>query len=167
MARTSVKCGSMWRRIFLILAVTAWLLPAQKYSGPTPPKPDIPYLLHADSLLETEAGEAKEEGKKDDITYVIAGASSPAKTPLASPIFLLDSKNLSPERLEIYRLEVRNGRREVLFSRKKRKTSNPVRTTVNRVGDNLYRIEVDQSLEKGEYSITPNGSNQVFCFAVY
>jgi hypothetical protein len=35
------------------------------------------------------------------------------------------------------------------------------------VGDDLYKLEVDESLGIGEYSITPSGSNQVFCFRVY
>ena len=33
--------------------------------------------------------------------------------------------------------------------------------------DKLYKIEVSDSLEPGEYTLTPEGSNQVFCFQVY
>jgi len=55
---------------------------ADKYTGPVPPKPDIPYLLHASTLVETEVADARQEGKKND-TFVIAAASSPARTPLA------------------------------------------------------------------------------------
>ena len=33
---------------------------ADKYTGPKPPKADVPYLLHADTLIETEAVEARE-----------------------------------------------------------------------------------------------------------
>ena len=40
-------------------------------------------------------------------------------------------------------------------------TSNPTG------GWNIYRIDVGESLENGEYSLTPEGSNQVFCFQVY
>ena len=82
------------------------------YNGPRPPKPDIPYLLHAAALVPTEVVEAKEEGtKKDETTYVIDGAASSAKTPLAEPIFLFESDKINPERLELYRLEVKNGTR--------------------------------------------------------
>ena len=155
----------MLRRIVLALPACALGLVAQKYSGPRPPKPDVPYLLHADNLLETEAGQAREEERKDEVTYTVAGAASPARTPLASPVFLMQSEKLSPEKLEMYRMEVKNGRREVAFSRKRNK-ARPVRLSVQRLSEGLYRIEVDESLEKGEYSITPSGSNQVFCFAV-
>jgi hypothetical protein len=152
-----------------ILLATCWaVLFAQKYAGPRPPKPDIPYLLHADSLVATEVSEAKEQPKKDEITYVIGGASSPAKTPLASPILLILADKIAPDRLQLYKLESKGGQREVLFARKKKQTARPIRIEVSKVSaDNIYRIEVDESLENGEYSLTPEGSNQVFCFQVY
>ncbi|MDE3167873.1 MAG: hypothetical protein KGN36_18880, partial [Acidobacteriota bacterium] len=64
----------MVRAALLLLSGAAW---AQTYAGPRPPRNDLPYLKHADNLVPTEASEAKEEkGKKDEIVYVIAGASS-------------------------------------------------------------------------------------------
>jgi len=137
------------------------------YNGPRPPKPDIPYLLHANNLVETESVEAKEEQKKDDITYIIAGVTSTAKTPLASPSFLMESGKISPERMELYRLEVKNGRREITINQKKRKGPRPLRILVSRVAEHLYRIEVSESLENGEYSLSPCDSNHAFCFQVY
>jgi len=71
----------MWKySVVLLLASAAW---AQKYDGPRPPKKDVIYLLHADNLIPTEMGDAKEEGKKNDPVYTFPGASSPARTPLA------------------------------------------------------------------------------------
>jgi len=35
------------------------------------------------------------------------------------------------------------------------------------VSEGLYRLEVNESLENGEYGLTPEGANQVFCFQVY
>ena len=156
----------MLTRLFLTSLCAAALF-GQKYNGPVPDKADLPYLVHADSLVPTEVNEAKEENRKDEIIYAIDGPTSPATTPLASPIFLIRAEQLAPEKLEIYKLESKNGRREVLFSRKKKQTARPIRSTITRVGENLYKLEVDQGLENGEYSITPNGSNQVFCFRVY
>lgn len=147
----------------MVLASAAF---AQKYNGLRPPKSDVPYLKHANTLLSTEAGEATEEkGKKEDITYFVAGAASPVKTPLASPIFLFQFDKLVPEKLQLYKLEVRNGRREISFSPKKQPKA--IRMTVTRLSsDGVYKIEVDDSLEPGEYSLTPPESNQVFCFQV-
>ena len=33
--------------------------------------------------------------------------------------------------------------------------------------DGLHKMEVDESLEPGEYSLSPEGSNRVFCFKVF
>ena len=38
-------------------------------------------------------------------------------------------------------------------------------THLNTAG--LYRLEVEESLEPGEYAFSPEGSNQVFCFQVF
>jgi hypothetical protein len=141
---------------------------SQKYTGPLPPKPDVPYLLHASNLVETEAAEAKEEKRKDQMVYAIAGTSSPARTPLAEPIFLLKAAKLTPEKLELYRLESKGGRREIVFpEKKKRDAPHPLRLSITRLGEGLFRIEAAQGLDNGEYSLTPAGSNQVFCFQVY
>jgi hypothetical protein len=140
---------------------------AQKYTGPLPPQTDLPYLKHAETLVATEMLEAKEEkGKKDDITYVIAGAASSARTPLASPIFLLQTDKVIAAKLSLYKLESRNGRREITFSPKKQPKA--IRVELTRLNtDKLYRLEVEESLEPGEYSLSAEGSNTVYCFQVY
>jgi hypothetical protein len=43
----------------------------------------------------------------------------------------------------------------------------PIRLNVTRLDENLYKIEVDEILENGEYSLSPVDSNQVFCFQIY
>ncbi len=153
--------------MWLFLAAAA-LLVAADYTGPRPPKPDIPYLLHADHLVETEIGMAQSSQKKNDISYSIQGASSPAKTPLAEPIFIMDARQISPEQLELYRLDSKGGRREVMISQKKhRGNAGPFHLVVSRLGGTLYKIEADEPLENGEYSLSPNGSDKVFCFQIY
>ena len=158
----------MTRRTLSLLFVLSIAGLAQKYSGPRPPKADVPYLKHAENLVSTEVAEAKEENRKDDILYVVEGANSTARTPLASPVFLFQSDKMVPDKLQLYKLESKNGRREILFSRKKKQTAVPIRVEVTRLSsDNIYKLEVNESLENGEYSLTPEGSNQVFCFVVY
>lgn len=156
----------MAARVLLLLALAAALaFPQSKYTGPRPPKPDIPYLLQADRLIETEAVDAKEETKKDDTIYSVPGAASSAKTPLAEPAFLFEAKNVQPDRLQLYKLESKNGRREILMKRKR--PQRPVHLSIKRLAPNLYRIEANEYLENGEYSFSPTDSNQVFCFSVY
>ena len=153
---------------FLSLCFAAALsAAAQNYDGPLPPKPDVPYIRHAASLLPTEVLDAKEEkGKKDDVTYVIDGPASTARTPLASPAFVMQFDKLVAAKLSLYKLELRNGRREITFTPKKQPKAIGVELThLNHT--KLYRLEVEESLEPGEYAFSSDGTNQVFCFQVY
>jgi hypothetical protein len=154
-------------RCLALCFAAAFAAAAQTYTGPLPPKADLPYLKHAENLVPTEELEAKEEkGKKDDITYVIAGVASSARTPLASPIFLLETDKLVAARLTLYKLDTRNGRREITFAPKKQPKA--IRVELTRLNTaKLYRLEVEESLEPGEYGLSAEGSNQVFCFQVY
>ena len=155
------------RKWLPILLVCAWPLVAEKYTGPRPAKPDLPYLMHADDLLATESGEAKQDDRKGDVNYVIPGANSAVRTPLASPAFLILTDQLQADRLQLFRLQSKNGQREVLIRRRNKRVAHPIRLNVTRLDDNLYKIEVDEILENGEYSLSPADSNQVFCFQIY
>jgi hypothetical protein len=155
------------RKWLPIVLLCAWPLLAQKYTGPRPAKPDLPYLMHADDLIPTESAEAKQEERKNEVTYAIPGANSSARTPLASPAFLILTDQLQADRLQLFKLLSKGGRREVLFTRRKKLVAHPIRLNVTRLDENLYKIEVDEILENGEYSLTPADSNQVFCFRIY
>lgn len=155
-------------RAVLALLLCAGALWAQNdYTGPRPPKPDLPYLLAADNLIPTEATQATEQQKKDESIYTIPGATSPARTPLAEPAFLFESQKISPDTLGLFRLEVKEGARQVVLSQKRR--TRPLRLTIKRLSGNLYRLEVNENLglENGEYALSPSGSNDSFCFTVY
>ena len=152
--------------MLLLLVAAVSMASAQKYDGPLPPKPDLPYLKHASELIPTEAADARDEkGKKEEITYIIPGLNSSAKTPLASPIFLMQADKISADRLGLYKLESKKDHREIVFSPKKQ--PKPIRIEVTRLSGNVYKIEVDDSLEPGEYSLSPSDSNKVFCFQVF
>jgi hypothetical protein len=155
------------RTTILLLATALGALAQPKYNGPKPEKPDLPYLIHADNLLATEAQEAREQkGKKEQITYIVSGANSTAKTPLASPIFLIQTQDLDAGKLQLYKLEVKGGQREISFTKRKQPAAIIINATPAGAGG-LYRIEVEQTLAPGEYALTPEGSNKVFCFAVF
>jgi hypothetical protein len=159
-----------FRLLFAIAALAASTVAfgASKYNGPRPPKPDVLYLLHADNLLETEVVAAKDETRKDAQIAIVPGAASSAKTPLAEPIFLLKTGQLQPNKLAAYKFEVKNGSREVVVSHKKQKeVAKPIHLMVTKLDDNLYRVEIDEPLENGEYTISPEGSNDTFNFQVY
>jgi hypothetical protein len=154
--------------VFLLASAALLSFGAEKYDGPRPPKADVPYLMHADTLIETEVGEAREQSKKDATVAVVPGPSSSAKTPLAEPIFIIRTEKLLPERISAFKMEVKNGNREVVVSQKKgRNAQRPIYLNVTRLGDNLFKVEVDQGLENGQYTLSPEGSNQTFSFEVY
>jgi len=152
----------------ILLGVHSTGGPAARYEGPRPPKPDIPYLLHAETLVETEVQEAKEEERRNEVIAWVAGASSPVRTPLAEPIFLFESEKIPPEKMQLYKFEVRSGRRQVTIPKRPSKSgARPLRLNVTQIEGKLYRLEANEYLENGEYSLSPAGSNQVFCFQVY
>lgn len=152
--------------IALMFLIAGSLAGAEKYTGPVPPMPDIPYLLHAANLVETEVAQAK-EGRKND-TYIISGASSTARTPLAEPIFIIDARQIQPETFELYRLDVKGGNREVSLSGNRRRGgSHALHLTVKPLSGHLYRVEVDEPLEDGEYALSPSNDNRAYCFEIY
>jgi hypothetical protein len=139
---------------------------AQKYTGPAPPKPDLPYIQHATNLIATEAAEPREQKSKDDTVYSIDGENSSSKTPLALPIFLIKADKLNPASLQMYRLESKDGHRELTESAKK--TAEPIHVQVTRLGpDNIYKLDVYNGLDPGEYALTAEGWKQIFCFQVF
>ncbi len=152
-------------RVLLLLMAACCVFAADTYNGPRPPKPDIPYILHADHLIQTEAAEARPEQRKNETVYIIPGASSPARTPLAEPIFVMDAHKLSADQLQLYKLEVHDGNREVTIRRKG--GPRPLHIMVSPLTDTLYKIEANEPLENGEYSLSPADSNQVFCFEIF
>jgi hypothetical protein len=152
-----------------LIPAAAPLIAAEKYTGPRPPQADLLYLVHAENLIPLEAAEAKQEsGKKDDTIYFVNGPASSARTPVPEPIFLLRSEKVVPDKLELYRMDTKNGRREITMSKNKRRGGpRPLHLNVTRLEGNLYRVEAGETLENGQYSISPTDSNQVFCFEEY
>jgi len=156
----------MFGRVLVLTLAATLAAFAQKYDGPRPPKPDLPYLKHADNLVPTEAVMAKEEKKKDDSTYIIDGPTSSSRTPLASPIFLMQAGKIMPDKLTLFKLEVKGSHRELFYPAKR--GPEPIRIVVTKMSaDGIWKIEVADSLDPGEYSLSPEGSNQAFCFKVF
>ncbi|MDZ4799416.1 MAG: hypothetical protein SGI92_14730 [Bryobacteraceae bacterium] len=150
------------------LVLSMAMMAQDKYMGPRPQKVDVPYLLHADTLIEIEAGTAAQETRKDSTIAVISGASSPVKTPLSEPAFIIRTDRQQADKFELYKLDSKNGKREVVIGQKKGKgMGRPVYLQITRLDDKLFRIEVDEPLENGEYSLTPQGSDNTYSFAIY
>ncbi len=162
----------MWSmKLLVILAMPALVLPAlaqNKYSGPRPEKADVVYLQHVDKLIETENGEAVQTEEKNKTVYRVAGATSPVRTPMAEPIMLFRAGKINPDKLTLYRMTVENGQRTLVFPTKPGKDSpKPIYVVVAPLERGLFKLEVNEFIDDGEYCLSPEGSNTVFCFSTY
>lgn len=154
--------------ILCVLAAGPLAAQRDKYTGPRPPKADVPYLLHATNLVETEVNEAQQSAAKKGTQYTIPGTSSAVKTPVPEPIFLFKSEKINPDKLSCYKMTVSGGSRTLTFPERPGKDSpKPVYMMVTALASGLFRIEVNEPIEPGEYCLSPDGSNQVFCFTLY
>jgi hypothetical protein len=153
------------RMLACALLLSAGIVAQQRYDGPPPPKKDLPYLVQAGSLVETEQGTAQPREDANQTTYIVPGANSPVKTTAAIPAIVIDVSKIDLQSLQFFRLESRDGHREIVFP-KRAKPPRPVPMVTTRLGGSLFKLEAADDLPKGEYSLTPQGSNAVFCFAV-
>ncbi|MXY69447.1 MAG: hypothetical protein F4Y47_12975 [Acidobacteriia bacterium] len=158
-------------RIATLLILGALALSGQadrnRLGLPNPPKPDIPYLIHGSDIRELEQVDAAEEITKNQLRYWIAGPAAAIRTPLAAPEFLFDSQLIDPRDLTLFGFEVKNGRRELLYRKKKKVVAEPYFLNVEGVAGRVIRIRINASLPPGEYGITPDGQNIVFTFSVF
>lgn len=158
-------------RIATLLILSALALPGQadrnRLGLPNPPKPDIPYLIHGSDIRELERVDALEEITKNQLRYWIAGPAAAVRTPLAAPEFLFDSAQIDPRDLSLFGFEVKNGRRELLYQKKKKVVAEPYFLNLEGVAGRVIRIRINASLAPGEYGITPDGQNIVFTFSVF
>lgn len=157
----------MHRRAAVVILCVGLLSAQEAYNGPVPAHRNVPYLVHADSLVETEAGSARERLLKDGMIYFVPGDRSPSRTPLACPTLVIDADGAEVEKLRLFRLRVRGDHREIAFSRRDKSGGAVLRTHVTRISGGIYRVSVLDSLEPGEYALSPDGSDAVFCFAVF
>jgi hypothetical protein len=153
----------------LPLVLSAAASAQDKYSGPKPANKDLPYLLHGEKLIATEVLKANQSDSKQGQVFFVSGKTSPVRTPLAEPIFIFSPDHFRAEQLGLFRFDVRNGRREVVISGKhKRDDAEGVfHLSLRRLEEDLFRIEVSEMLNPGEYALSPEGDNTAFCFTVY
>ncbi len=104
---------------------------------------------------------------KNQLKYWISGTAASTRTPLAAPEFLFNSQQIDPRDLRLYGFEVTGGRRELLYSKKKKVVAEPYFLQLEGIQDRIVRIRINASLAPGEYGLTPDGHNIVFTFSVF
>jgi hypothetical protein len=138
----------------------------ESYSGPRPPKKDLPYLLEASKLIPAEVVSKTGSEADRQSVFSVPGTTSPAKTPLPEPIFLFSPDQLHADQFLLRKLESKDGHRELTL-RSKAADDQDLRLTVRKLAPDLYRIEADEMLEPGQYALVPQGGSVIFCFDVY
>lgn len=136
-------------------------------AGPKPDKKDVPYLVHANTLVQTELVKPSAEETTEGSRYTVPGETSLARTPLALPIFLLEASEIKPERVRLIRLKAMSGHREALLLKRPGPDDAPILLTVTNLGGGVYRFETVNEIENGEYALNVAGTNQFFCFTVF
>jgi hypothetical protein len=89
----------MFRLCTLAILLAGFLIAGMEYAGPRPPRKDTVYLVHADQPIATEASVARQQTTANEITYIVPGERSTARTPLASPTLLIEAENLSADKV--------------------------------------------------------------------
>ncbi len=168
MKHRSVKFWPVTAFAALLALSLPVLAQSDKYSGPRPEKADVVYLKHVDKLIETEVSEAKQSEEKNKTIFRVPGTSSSVKTPMAEPIFLFKTAKINPDKLTLYRMTVENGQRVLSFPIRPGKDSpKAIYIMVTPLERGLFKIEVNEFIDDGEYCLLPEGSNAVFCFSTY
>ena len=142
----------------------------KKYTGPRPPKPDTPFLIHGGNLLPVETGEARESQGKNETNYAVDGAASSTKTPVPEPVFLFQSDKINPERLSLFKMESKSGQRTLSLPadpRRRKDNARPLFILVTPLENRLFKVEVNEPLDNGEYCLSPEGTNTVLCFSEF
>ncbi len=80
---------------------------------------------------------------------------------------MIDATTLDADKLALFRFDVKNGHREVTLRQDGKGGSIPLHIETTKVSGHLYQIRVIDSLENGEYGLSPDGSNEAFCFEVF
>ncbi len=149
-------------------AIAIGLMAQEVYKGPVPDKIDLPFIRHANKLIPTDAGKAREDNGKNGTTYSVDGAAAAARTPLTEPAFIIKVKELNVNEMQLYRMDTKGGQRTLTIPQAGKKGGPKVlRLSLEPLSTGLYKLEVQEPLENGEYCLSPGGSNAVYCFAVY
>jgi hypothetical protein len=167
----TMKATKLVLALTIAACVAAPVFAEKKYTGPRPPKTDVPFLQHASTLIEVEKGEADEAHSHGNITYSVAGATSRTRTPVPEPVFYFQSDKINPEHMVLYKMDTKSGQRTLTMPEQgRRKDTHPIFMLIDPVSSSvpgLWKIEVNEVIDPGEYCLSPEGVNTVYCFTEY
>jgi hypothetical protein len=165
----TMKATKLVLALTIVACAVAPAFAEKKYTGPRPAKADVPFLQHAAALIEVETTRADESHSKGNTIYSVSGATSPTRTPVPEPVFLFQSEKINPEHMILYKMEPKGGQRVLSVSDQSRrnKDTHPIFMIIVPLATGLWKVEVNQVLDPGEYCLSPEGTNTVYCFTEF
>jgi len=152
----------------LKVKVTAPQRPAVTPSSrPTPSSRVV--LLENGDFLDVEVQEVKSQDIGDGAAvYSFAGDSSPFRAGSNTPVFLVlaEGEAASGGNLELSRLQVEKGSRQMAYSTTKKRSASSLPVMVTQVSSTLRKVSVKEPLPPGEYVVLLENSNRGFLFSV-
>jgi hypothetical protein len=124
-------------------------------------------LLENSDFRDLEVQEYKSQDIGDGaVLYSFPGDASPVRAGSKTPVFLLlaDGESASAENLELSRLQVGKGVRELASARNRSASSIP--TTVTQVSATVRKVTVREPLPTGEYVVLLENSHRGFLFTI-
>jgi len=124
-------------------------------------------LLENSDFRDLEVQDIKSQDIGDGILlYSFTGDSSPVRAGSKTPVFLLlaDGESASAGNLELARLQVGKGVRELASAKNRSASSIPI--TATQVSSTLRKFTAQEPLPTGEYVVLLENSNRGFLFTI-
>jgi len=124
-------------------------------------------LLENSDFRDLEVQELKSEGIGDGaVLYSFAGGASQTRISSENPVFIVlaESDAAGGENLELSRLQVGQGIRQLVYSQTKKRSASSLPITVTRVSATVRKVSVNEPLLPGEYVVLLEDSDRGFLF---
>jgi hypothetical protein len=158
------------------LLSTSEAAPKPELPPPPRPEPAAPVtlaskvvLLENSDFVDLEVQQAMSRDIGDGaVLYLFTGNSSRIRAGSGKPVFLVlaDSESAMPANVELSRLQVAHGTRQLAYSLAKNRSASSLPITVTQVSATVRKFNVTEPLPPGEYVVLLQNSNRGFLFAV-
>jgi hypothetical protein len=145
-------------------------------SAPPRPKAAVSYtsstkvvLLENSDFIDMEAQEIRSQDIGDGaVFYSFTGDASPTRPGSKTPVFLVlaEGEAAAGGDLEVSRLQVGKGTRQMAYSLTKKHSASSVPISVTQVSATLQKIAIREPLPPGEYVILLEKSSRGFLFSL-
>ena len=124
-------------------------------------------LLENSDFRDLEAQEFKSQDIGDGaVLYSFAGDTSPVRIASNPPVFLLLAENDVVSNVDLARLQVAKGTRQLVYSAAKRRSASSLPMIVTQVSATLRKFSVKEPLPPGQYVVLLESANRGFLFEV-